>query len=312
MKNQSLFTFFAGLFAFVFLLSGCDKFEEDTSPMLATTLVLRNDTYTTQKNQTIQLQVLANDSISGQTSVEFGKPSHGTLQATGTPGSVFYQPETNFVGRDTVRYKVCIGQNCISASVFIIVQADPVNPCTVSVSNDSVAVIANQSSTINILQNDVTCNNIPSMVQAPQFGRARLNGNNQLEYIPNPNYTGPDEVHYKVGAVTGKVSITVKPVIPNCTLTANPDMVTMPHNKAIDSVAVDVLGNDVWCTNAPAVSVHLINQSSHGTLMVTGSGASSRILYITNTPLHNITDSFQYRICQGSTCTISTVTVNIQ
>jgi hypothetical protein len=309
MKNQSLFPLFAGLFALVSLLSGCDKFEEDSTPQLATTLMLRNDFYSTQKNQAIQLQVLANDSISGQTSISFSKPSHGTLQATGTPGSVFYQPEPNFVGRDTVYYSVCLGQNCISASAFITVLD---GTCTVRLTDDTATVYTNQTSTINILQNDITCSNSPVIVLAPNFGHARLNAANQLEYTPNLNFTGWDDVSYKVGSVTARVLINVKTAMPTCTLTANADAVNLPHNRIIDSVAVDVLANDIWCANAPAVSVHLINQSSYGSVLVTGSGPTTRIWYTTNTTARNVTDNFQYRICQGSTCTTSSVTVNIQ
>ncbi|MFC5272372.1 Ig-like domain-containing protein [Adhaeribacter terreus] len=313
MKNQSLFNYFAGIFAIVFLLSGCDKFEEDTAPLLASTLVVRNDFYTTTKNQAIQLHVLANDTISGQTTVEFGKPMHGTIQPTGTPGSVFYQPETNFVGRDSVNYKVCIGPNCISASVIITVQADSTgNPCTVFVADDTVSVYANQSSVINILQNDITCNKIPVIISRPDSGLATLNSNHQLVYTPQANFTGTDVLWYSIGSSMAKVTIRVKPAVPNCTLTANPDVVNLLHNQVVDSVAINVAANDIWCTNAPTISIHFINQSSYGSLQVIGSGTNSRIVYMTSTPLHNITDSFQYSICQGTNCSTSTVTVNIQ
>ncbi len=311
MKKYPLYCSFAAFISLFFILSSCDKFEEDSRPLLAATLYLKNDNYTTKINQAIQLQVLANDSVTNRASVTFGSPKHGTLQETGTPGQVFYQPEHNFTGTDSVNYQVCIGSNCISAKVSITVLPDSAN-CMVSITDDSISVFQNQTSTINILQNDIACSYKPVISRQAQSGQASLNSNNQLMYTPNPGFTGTDEVHYALGTLTGKVTIKVKPAQANCTLTANPDVVTLLHGQPYDSTVINVLANDVWCPNAPTATINLVSQSMYGSVQVVNYGSGQKILYSTTTSLHNVTDNFQYRICQGGNCSTSSVTINIQ
>lgn len=309
MKKNLVVNFFAGLFSLVFLLSACDKLEEDTKPILTSKLTLKNDYYTTTVNQAIQLQVLANDTITNQATINFGMPLHGKIQATGTPGTVFYQPDQNFIGTDSVTYQVCVAGNCISALVKIDVLSNI--PCTVSVSDDTITVYQNQTTGINILQNDVACNKMPQIVQPAQHGQASINSNKQLNYTPATGFTGTDEVYYAIGSATAKVSITVKPAQGTCILKANPDVVTMRHIASYDSVVVNVLANDTWCPT-PAASINLVSQSMYGSVQILNYPTGQKILYSTSTTQHNITDQFQYRLCQGGNCSTTTVTVNIQ
>ena len=312
MKNKSLLKFVAGLFSVMLLLSACDKFEEDTSPKLVTGMVIKNDAFYTKMNQGIALNVLANDSIPGQASVSFGQPRSGSLQAGNTPGSVFYQPNLNFVGSDTIPYKVCLGQDCAWADAVVFVQSDSTNnPCVIQIQSDTVRATQNQPIIYDILRNDVHCNAKPVITYAPGAGQAYINGNYQLVYTPNPGYIGSDVLRYTLGGNSyGDVMINVNGL--PCNVIANPDQVTLVHNLAVDSVTIDVMQNDAYCPTGPPATVNLVSQSSHGTLLVSGSGAATRIIYFTTTPNHNITDSFQYRLCQGNSCSTTTVTVNIQ
>jgi hypothetical protein len=265
---------------------------------------LRDDSFTTGVNQAIQINVLANDTIGGQTNIQFTQPQHGTIQ-TGAPGLVYYQPDQNYIGIDKFNYVACLGNNCLTGLVTITV-TDSAVTCNLSAANDSLLISPAVSQTvpfsIKILQNDNACNATPIIIQQPIHGQAYINPNNkELIYTRPSNFSGQDVIIYQLSNGSNSVTASVKINMyqPSCTLQANLDTVTMiRHFGAVDTVTAKVLANDTWCPNGTTPTVQVIYQPYYGGYSIIGTGPNTRIKYITAQAPKNVTDKIRYRICQ--------------
>ncbi len=92
-------------------------------------------------------------------------------------------------------------------------EGDPSDPPVAC--NDSVSTDYNTPITINVLSNDTFGSNMDlTITTAPSSGTSEVNDTNQIEYIPNTNFTGTDFFTYTItdenGSTTADVSITVK------------------------------------------------------------------------------------------------------
>ena len=287
------------------LLTACDKYHDDQLPAGAGTLVVRDDAFTTYKNQGIQVNVIANDSIGSQATVNFTQPQHGTLQA-GTNGMVHYQPNLNFAGTDKFNYTACLGNNCATGQVTISV-LDSTAACTVNALNDADSVANNAGSavTIDILQNDNVCGATPGILQQPSHGLAYLNANNFLVYMPNPGYLGMDQVKYQLtgqnGTATAMVNIMVLDSVTTCTVTVQDDYVNIPFNSY--NTVVNYLANDITCGILPTIST----PPAHGQVRFDNWGQ------LTYTPNRNYSgvDEFTYSVAGPNGNAIAHVYLNI-
>ncbi|NOY38059.1 MAG: T9SS type A sorting domain-containing protein [Chlorobi bacterium] len=86
----------------------------------------KNDYVTLDKNQDTTVNVTANDQIPGSfTLTLLNNPPHGTALNNGD-GTITYTPEQDFLGLDTVSYKVCLVSSpdyCSSADMVVLVQS---------------------------------------------------------------------------------------------------------------------------------------------------------------------------------------------
>lgn len=99
----------------------CDNSKLAASPN-HNRMKVANDFYATNSNQTVDLNILQNDSINLEKStVVFASPKHGKIinNAAGTGFS--YAPAKNFKGRDYFEYRVCLGEHCETALVTLVV-----------------------------------------------------------------------------------------------------------------------------------------------------------------------------------------------
>lgn len=291
MKKLNLLKTACGFLCSLMLLSACDKFEDDQAPDSINTLVVHNDNFTTSKNQGIQVNVLANDSIGSQATVNFTQPQHGTIQA-GASGTVSYHPELNFVGTDQFSYTACLGNNCATGQVTISV-IDSTAACAVSAANDIDTVMnkRHQSVTINILRNDNACGGTPGILQQPAHGQAYLNPSHQLVYAPAAGYLGSDQVKYQItgqnGTATALVNILVvdSTQTTTCTVVAQDDNSHVPYNG---SATVNILQNDNTCSGNPSIAMF----PSHGQAYL---NANKQIVYTPHVSYHG-TDQLTYTI----------------
>ncbi len=129
-------------------------------------------------------------------------PTNGTASIL-QGGSYFYTPDTDFIGTDTFEYEVCDDGNpvlCDTATITITV--DNVNDMPIAVA-DTIHVFANSMAQVNVLANDTDIENdslyittVPSV--APMGGTLNMWTNGDIEYTPEPDYTGTITFSYEV------------------------------------------------------------------------------------------------------------------
>lgn len=145
-------------------------------------------------------------------------PKHGT--ATVTPSdAILYQPNNNYVGRDTIFYRVCDqGGLCDSNFVYLLIR--PVNDLPVA-KNDSAKTQENESVVIRVQENDSDVDDIiltTNIISNPTKGTATLLNSDSIRYTPNKDFYGNDQMMYSVcdasnACDTATVFITVKQTI---------------------------------------------------------------------------------------------------
>ena len=114
-------------------LASCNKSKEEVYPIL---LELTNDHYETLENTSVVLDILSNDNIIGEdVQLELSNPQNGTLISNKENLTFTYTPNTSFIGKEILFYKVCIGNDCKDATVMINVKPDlsPTRICNYTV-----------------------------------------------------------------------------------------------------------------------------------------------------------------------------------
>lgn len=173
-----------------------------------------SDAVTVIENSVTRLSPLQNDSDPNRDAIkiiDFRPPLHGTATMN-SDQTLTYKPTANYVGNDRIDYWLSDGNLYSSMATISITisqsatdsdDAQVVNPPQKNIRptavNDSVVVSSNQSSTLNLLSNDEDPNGdtltIASFRQ-PLHGKATLNANQTITYIPNSNFVGTDEIDY--------------------------------------------------------------------------------------------------------------------
>lgn len=317
MKNLRS-TIILGVLTLGSLFTACDNFDKDVPPARMSQVIVNDDTFTTKKNQGVQLDVLANDSIGGQATLQFSPPAHGTIQ-TNSNGTVFYQPDLDFIGNDNFNYKACIGNDCATALITIQVKNDSINTCTVKANDDFRSIDASYYpyKIMQVLMNDNLCGidtlatNV-KITNGPAHGQAYVTSLNKIYYTPANNYFGPDVITYTIsnskGLSTAKIYIDLV-----CWTIPNPDVANVVRHLGTfsDSVSINLLKNDKICPNKAPVTLSVVGPliGNYGTFMVAPNG---RVIYTTSYPGKNVSDHLTYRICQGNDCSNSGLTVYIK
>ncbi len=167
-----------------------------------------DDYATTLEDEPVGVTVLLNDydpdgTVIPTTVTLAGWPQHGFAVVDELNGVVFYLPDPDFNGNDSVPYQVCDNEGaCAVAMIYLTVL--PVNDPP-NVRRDFVQVYANELSSIDPLANDDDDRDPGSgidpfsgavLIQAI-FGEASLMGD-QWTYSPEPGYVGLDSFLYRI------------------------------------------------------------------------------------------------------------------
>lgn len=178
-----------------------------------------NDEAQTDEDQKIDvIDVLANDSDpdNDTLTVTQAESDHGvvTINANGT---LSYQPNDNFFGKDTIRYTINDGELSDSAVVVVTVNAVNDDPTTtekiIEVDEDS------KNNVVDLTQHisDVDEDPAKAVSATALHGSVEVKSDGSLRYTPNLNYYGDDTITYQVedgkgGTAEGVVKVTVKPL----------------------------------------------------------------------------------------------------
>lgn len=153
--------------------------------------VALNDSSSVLEDQSVQINVLNNDSdIDGSLKiVSTSAASNGQVLSNGS--TITYVPNANFFGKDSFTYTVSDGSLTTSASVSIDVISVNDKP---SAKSDQTSTAYEKSVLIDVLVNDTDSEgdklNVIS-VSSPSNGKATI-VSNQVQYQPNDSFVGVD------------------------------------------------------------------------------------------------------------------------
>lgn len=169
------------------------------------------DNATTTVNQSVDIEVLLNDSDAEDFVINPAMlgvlidPVNGTVMVDNLTGIITYTPNTDFIGTDSFTYIICDSQNeCDTTTVTIIVTENQPTNLNPIAGDDNVSTLSNQEVLINVLTNDSDPDGAidPSSISV---NNPPLNGTISIDFVtgtitytPNAGYFGTDEFTYIV------------------------------------------------------------------------------------------------------------------
>ena len=107
------------------IFTGCDRqIPEPTSKIH----LVEDENYICYLNETIEINFLENDEISGEVTVIVDEPSNGKIKLNTDGISYKYSPNPGFIGTDAFNYEVCNSDECKISKIKIQV-APTLNAC---------------------------------------------------------------------------------------------------------------------------------------------------------------------------------------
>ncbi|MEW6982461.1 Ig-like domain-containing protein [Colwelliaceae bacterium 6471] len=227
------------------LLAACGGGSGDTKtvtpPKTNTPPVASNDVISANVNETVTIDVLANDSDVGDsmTISEVTTPAFG--QVSSNDNALSYQPNENFIGKDTFSYTV---KDSSGATDTALVEVTVKNVAP-KAENDLVQTQQSIVVTVDALANDSSQGNHSLTIVStsnPAHGVVNLD-DGLITYTPNSGFAGQDSFAYIVrdsygDESTAAVAITVVNTEP----TAVDDVVSTSQNQALE---ISSLSNDI-------------------------------------------------------------------
>ncbi len=280
--------------AFVFVSVTCDTIVPNRRPEA------RADIATTSRNNSLNINILRNDSLNGTLTnlAILDSTRRGTIVIANN--QVQYVPLNGFCGNDTFTYKICNAIGCDTAMVLITINCDTAVNRRPDANDDNVVAQRNTPLEINVLRNDslYSVKTNFGIAKAPRFGRV-VADSTRLFYAPFAEYCGLDTIEYFVCNLYGCDTATVF-------IRVNCDTVTVLRPEANDD-RITTSRNTLLIINA------LANDSTHGTLTATlripqlprhGAVVVNANNTINYTPSIGYcgNDTLQYEICNAIGC----------
>lgn len=266
------------------------------------------DVASTDEDESVSIDVLANDGPELTISSVTSAPGAGTAQIIGT--RITYAPTPNANGTDTFGYRACHPANgCADSTVAVRVNAVNDGPIA---ANDSASTIWGTAVTVAVLANDVDIDgDVLSVTSVRLRGKGTITTNGTtVTYVGPPRFTGVVTVTYTACDPTGACASAV------ATITVQPG--ERPPNAVNDSasanrsgnVNVRVLDNDSDPDgDLDRSTLAIVIQPAHGTADVLRSGL---VRYRANSGFSG-TDTFTYRVCDSiDLCDTAVVTITVQ
>ncbi|GIF11130.1 Ig-like domain-containing protein [Actinoplanes teichomyceticus] len=237
------------------------------------TVVVRNappvavdDTFRVREQGATSLPVIANDRDpnTGQplSVLSADPPGHGTVTVTG-PLTVDYTPAPG-TRVDTFDYLLTddLG-GTDTGTVTVTVDLAP------AAADDSAETGAGAPVTVDAAANDVDPEGAGLTVSwtgSPAHGRASLQGDNRIRYVPTAGFAGTDTIAYEVrdpigNTARGRVTVRVRPAP-----AARPDFAAVRAGRQVD---VDVLANDTGSV-AGGLTISSVSRPPAGSATLTG------------------------------------------
>jgi uncharacterized repeat protein (TIGR01451 family) len=154
------------------------------------------DPYSLNVNTSVSGNILTNDTPTGGLTVKiipFPTPLHGSLTLS-TNGTFTYTPQAGYVGKDSVQYQACNGNNICSTAYAVFTITGP-TPLAV---RDTYSTTVSTAVSGNILTNDVGVTTVKiSPLPMPLHGGITLSTSGAFTYTPTAGYVGKDSILYE-------------------------------------------------------------------------------------------------------------------
>ncbi|WP_075591242.1 Ig-like domain-containing protein, partial [Labilibacter marinus] len=125
--------------------------------------------------------------------------SHGTTSVNTTLGRIAYMPVAGYFGVDELTYEVCDTDGACSSGVVTITVSNEAPSSTdseVNLNEDNVSIV-NVMDNVSDPQNNIDLNTL-RIITSPDNGTASILSGGRIQYTPNANYFGLDELMFEV------------------------------------------------------------------------------------------------------------------
>ena len=279
---------------------------------LGISLNLLDDTAVLDEDSSVDISVLANDSIITEGSsyfIEFSAPSRGQA-ILNNDDSISYIPEADFNGTDAFTYTVSIGNKSATANVSIAI--NPIDDVPIfSNLASSVEVNENQTAVVTVSVIDVDGDTLTYSLTGNDAGSLSISSSGEITFITAPDYETKNSYSVTVnvsdgtGTISQALTININNVSEgeNIVLTTEPDSTSTNEDT---SVTLNILGNDTISTEGFELIIS-VSSALNGSITVNSDNT------FTYTPSLNFfgTDTFDYTLSSGSVSSTSTVTITV-
>lgn len=262
--------------------------------------IAKNDTVLLGKNQTIEIEVLKNDTDPD------GDINSATIQVTAGPqigifniigNKIQYTPATNQCGLDSIKYRVLDANAELSNIAVVNIEITCVNIPPIAI-NDQLNLDEDKSDSVNVFDNDKFTDGPEihtSILNHPKHGIASLSAQHFISYTPQKNYAGMDTLSYEFCdndptlplCDTGYVFININPI--NDPPIAINDSINIFVGKI---KTIDLSVNDT-SIDGPNLSYQILLNPTRNTASVSSNG----ICTVEASATYVGIDSLQYELC---------------
>ena len=235
---------FAGHDTFRYAVDDNDGAISNVATVNLSVVLAMDDAATVLREQSVAVDVLANDfeSLDPASVAIVSEPGHGTASVDPSSGLITYTPDIGFFGADSFTYRAEDDDGVVS-------NVATVNLAVVLANDDSTVILRDQPVVVDVLAND-SHNLDPAsvaIVTAPARGVVSIDrSSGSITYTPAPGYYGPDNFTYTAvdsdGVVSNValVSITVRHEFTSTSPTAGGLLPTSV--SSIGGIVLDLIG----------------------------------------------------------------------
>ena len=218
-----------------------------------------DDPATTAFGQSVDIDVLANDTGHGLSVIDVTDPANGASEIVNDT-TVRYIPESGFSGSDSFLYTARDGSDATDMGAVNIT----VDPPPLTLEDDQQTTVAGEAATIDVLANDSGDSLTVTDVTDPRNGQAIINADHTITYTPEAGFIGPDNFEYTATDVAGfTATATVNLTVDPPPLEARDDQENTSANSPID---ISVLANDA----GTGITVTAASDPAHGITEILG------------------------------------------
>jgi len=274
---------------------------------------VENDSETINENETVIIDVLANDSDTDADDVvtikSIGEASHGEVFLA--EGKVFYTPDLDYSGSDSFDYTVTdgrggTGQGEISITITGVNNAPVAIADTYTIKQGSADTILDLLSNDTDVEGDTLSITAVSPIPTTAGGFVSIFGDVVSYELPSSTFTGIDTFVYFVedGVDRDSADVTITVEALNNTPVAAADTITIKEDD--DAVQIRVLSNDTDA-DGDTLSIDTYTNPDHGSVTMLGG-----FLFYTPDANYSGLDSFSYTVVdEDSAADTETVSITV-